>query len=134
MHLDWLSIRYVIEFAGIGRSHVHFLQVLTGENPFRGISPSALVFHVAVKKNRPSKPSDASTIGFSDSSWDFTQRCWDDRAELRPEAGEVVEHLGEATANWDGLMPPHVRCEPAAFDSGTADSIKYSEFEFPILR
>ena len=31
-------------------------------------------------------------------------------------------------------MPPYVRTEAFAFDSGTGDSIKYSEFEILILR
>ena len=73
----------------------YFLQVLTGETPYRRINPSALVFQIALNGKRPDKPSDASTIGFSGSSWDFTQRCWDGQAGLRPQVGEVVTHLGK---------------------------------------
>jgi len=54
---------------------------------------------------RPSKPENASAIGFSDSLWTFTERCWDAR-ELRPDVKEVVIRLGEAAAEWDGLVPP----------------------------
>ena len=54
-------------------------------------------------------PENASSIGFSDSLWDFVQRCWDDDMELRPKVAEVVTHLEGAAANWDGLMPPCVQ-------------------------
>jgi len=84
---------------------IYFFQVLTGDIPFRGVQQLASVYSV-VQGVRPVKPKNASAIGLSDSLWDFTQRCWDGKVELRPEVGEVVRHLGEAMASWDGLMPP----------------------------
>jgi len=75
--------------------------VLTGEIPFRGVQQSALGYAV-VHGKRPNKPENASAIGFSDSLWDFAQRCWDGRMELRPRVGEVVMHLKEAAARRDG--------------------------------
>ena len=53
----------------------------------------------------------ASAIGLSDLLWGFVQRCWDGDIRLRPKVGEVVVHLGEAAADWFGLMPPYVRTE-----------------------
>ena len=105
------------------------LQVLTGEMPFRGIRQSALAYHV-LRGARPTKPENALTIGFSDSLWGFTQRCWDGAIESRPKVGEVVTHLEEATAGWDGLMPPHSLVEDVA--SGPeemSDPKKHSEFQ-----
>ena len=84
--------------------YVRSLQVLTGEIPFRGVPQSALGYAV-VHGKRPDKPENASAIGFSDSLWNFAQRCWDGKIELRPKVGEVITHLREAAANWDGRMP-----------------------------
>jgi len=89
---------------GIAYFYACFLQVLTGEVPFRGIPQSALGYAV-VHGRRPDKPENASAIGFSDPLWDFAQRCWDGRIEMRPKAGEVVAHLWEAAAGWDGPTP-----------------------------
>ena len=80
---------------GICRSYVSFIQVLTGETPFHDVPPLALGYFV-VRGRRPDKLENAMGIGLSDSLWDFTQRCWDGKGELRPEAEEVVMRLGEA--------------------------------------
>ena len=83
-----------------------------------------------LRGKRPDKPENASTIGFSDLLWGFTQRCWDGKMELRPKIGEVVTRLRGAAANWDGLMPP---CPPVEdVTSGSEEvsgSEKYSDFE-----
>jgi len=89
--------------------------VLTGEAPFRGV-PIPALGHYVLLGMRPTKPKNASAIGFTDPLWAFTQRCWDGQAELRPRAGEVVAHLGEAAAGWDGLMPPSDQVESIASD------------------
>jgi len=77
-------------------------------------------YHV-LRGKRPVKPENAPAIGFSDSLWDLARRCWDGKIELRPEVGEVVTHLGEAAAEWDGLMPPCVQADNFASCS-TSDS------------
>ena len=84
----------------------HFLQVLTGKDPFPGVHSETVTFKVVNDGERPDKPVGASDIGFSDSLWSFTQRCWDRKVGSRPKVGEIVTRLGEAAANWDGLMPP----------------------------
>ena len=71
---------------------------------------------------RPAKPENASSIGFSDLLWSFVERCWDGDMNLRPKVAEVVTHLGEAAANWNGLMPPD-------FGEQTSDSAPHREFE-----
>jgi hypothetical protein len=66
---------------------------------------------------RPAKPGNAAAIGFSDSLWEFAQRCWDGNMRLRPKVTEVAAHLGEAAANWCGVMAPCVRVGNIASDS-----------------
>src|SRR5258708_7088197 len=88
-HLDWSSSRYASMIAGTSRFYIHFLQVLTGEIPFRGVPQPALVYSVVHDGKRPDKPENASVLGFSDSLWNFTQRCWG-KMGLRPDIREVV--------------------------------------------
>ena len=81
-----------------------------------------------LRGKRPSKPENASAIGFSDPLWDFTQRCWDGKIESRPEAREIVTCLGDAVAGWDGLMPPRPQTDDVASDSeGTASDLELSD-------
>ena len=134
-----LVIYQVCHASGIvvnDRSNVHPLQVLTCETPFHGIRQSALAYHV-LRGKRPDKPDNAASIGLSDSLWNFVQRCWDGKMELRPQVGEVVANLKEAAGNWDGLMPPHEQVttrdeNDASGSKGTLGSKRQSEFE--ILR
>ena len=86
----------------------YFSQVLTGEFPFRGTRDTELGWSV-VQGERPAKPENASSLGFSDLLWSFVQRCWDGDLKLRPKVAEVVTHLGREAGNWDGVMPP---CPP----------------------
>jgi len=91
----------------------HVVQVLTGETPFRGTRTGDIALNV-VQGVRPPKPEDASTIGFSDSLWDFVQRCWDDKMESRPKVAEVEAQLERAAADWGGAMPPCVQVKNIA--------------------
>ena len=104
---------------------IYFLQVLTGEIPLAEIQDTAMGYHV-LRGKRPDKPENAPSIGFSDPLWGFTQRCWDGKMELRPRVGEVVAQLGEAAANWDGLMPPCAQAEN--FASCSEEETSDSEF------
>jgi len=132
-HSEWLSSRYVSRVAGFTGLYICLLQVLVGETPFRGVPQSAIGHHV-LQGRRPSQPENASAIGFSDSLWSFTERCWDGKIELRPEVEEVVTHLKEAVDNWDGLMPPHPRVEDVAPEPAVvSDSEDYSEFGILVL-
>jgi len=129
MPSGWLSTRYASKLVGICDFYVYSLQVLTGEVPFHGIPQSALGYHVVVRGKRPDKPRNASAIGFSNSLWGFTQRCWDGRMERRPKVGEVVTQLREAAANWDGLMPPGAQAGSAAsgYEEPKSDPEEFGE-------
>jgi len=113
------QVYYAREIMDIGHSNMRFPQVLTGEMPFRGIRQSALAYHV-FRGKRPDKPENSAVIGFSDSLWDFTERCWDGERDLRPKVGEVVARLKEAADSWGKDMPPHAE--------QMADSKKQGEF------
>ena len=79
---------------------------------------------------RPTKPGNASAIGFSDLLWNFVQRCWDGDMNVRPKVVEVVVHLENAAMNWGGLMPPCVQVENVApdFEEPASDSMAHCEF------
>ena len=110
--------------------YVYFPQVLTGQTPFRNTPDSAIAYHVC-RGTRPSKPENASAIGFSDSVWGLTQQCWVGEKGSRPKVGEVVTLLGEAAAKWDVLTPPspHVENVAPSITEETTDSTGYSKFE-----
>ena len=91
-------------------SCAYAIQVLTDEVPFPGLRMGEIAMSV-MEGRQPSKPENASDIGFSNSLWDFVQRCWDGTSALRPKITEVVSQLGEAAAGWNGVMTPHVVVE-----------------------
>ena len=133
MPLAWLFSRYASGIDDISCFHIHFLQVLKGETPFHGLQDSAIGYHV-LRGRRPEKPENAAAIGFSDSLWAFTERCWDGKMELRPEVGEVVERLEEAATSWFGLMAPLSRASDVDSSSEAyLDSAEPSEFNVPII-
>jgi len=84
---------------------------------------------------RPTKPGNASAIGFSDSLWGFVRRCWDKDAKLRPKVGKVVNQLGRAAADWDGVMPPFVETKNivSVSEEAMSGSMEHCEFEILIL-
>jgi len=129
-----LVIFQVCERDGRYRPFTYIAQVLTGEIPFRGIRAAELVYDV-VQGVRPAKPENASTIGFSDTLWDFVQRCWDGNTKLRPKVVEVVIRLGRAAADYGVTVPPSVEPEkPVPVPVGQmADLAEYCKFEILIL-
>ena len=120
-----------------GHGHPPFTylhQVLTGETPFRGIRTGEVSFNV-VRGVRPTKPENASAIGFSDSLWRFIQRCWDGDMKLRPKVAEVVARLETAAADWNTVMPPSTEAENVASGSEEpmSDSMEHCEFKISSL-
>ena len=80
-------------------------QILTGEQPFRGIKSLELALHISTG-SRPPKPEDAETIGISEPLWKLIQKCWEGDKARRPQIQEVVDGVTSAAANWDVLTPP----------------------------
>jgi len=110
-------------------SFTYIFQVLTGKRPFRGVRMGELSFNV-VMGVRPTKPENASAIGFSDLLWGFIQRCWDGDLKLRPKVGEVVTQLERAAADWDGVMPSEAENVISASEElMSSGSMIHREFE-----
>ena len=110
-------------------------QILTGGLPFYVMRETELVCLV-VEGLRPKEPENASAIGFSDSLWDFVQRCWHGKIEMRPQAADLVAHLGRAAREWNRPMPPHVEVEgaistPKGPISGSTEHRKLEGLIFP---
>ena len=127
--IDWLSSRYTNRIVSICRLLIlsRSLQAKTHSVAF-GWGRS---FNV-VMGARPTKPKNASAIGFSDSLWQFAQQCWHGDAKVRPKVGEVVTRLERAAAYWGRIMPPFVKVEnivPVSEKSVSSDSMSNCEFE-----
>ena len=91
---------------------------------------------LVVLGKRPKEPEDASAIGFSDSLWDFVQRCWNRNKELRPQVADVVAHLGREARTWNRPMPPHAQIKgsiPTSQDqvSGSSGRSKFENLTVP---
>lgn len=112
----------------------YLVQVLTGEMPFHDVQQPELGYSV-VQGLRPTKPENAPAIGFSESLWGFVQLCWDSKKERRPEVAEVAAHLGEAAADWHGVMSPRSRVKrtkpPLGGKPGPAQNRKL-DFSLPL--
>ena len=91
-------------------------QVLTGLQPFYHLRSFSSAFAV-VRGERPEKPRDAESLGFSNGLWELVQRCWSESNSDRPTARELHDYLSRASLTW---VPPRVY--PASIDScSTAD-------------
>ena len=86
-----------------------------------------------VEGKRPTKPKNASDLGFSDSLWDFAQRCWDGTLALRPKIAEVVSQLGEAATAWNGVMAPHAVVKDVVPETPEPESDSMEHCKFHIL-
>ena len=92
--------------------------------------------YAVVQGLRPNRPENSSAIGFSDSLWDFVQRCWDRDMKSRPKVGVVVKHLAKEAAIWHGVMPPSKPETVVCVSEPLSDSRKGCEFEtlvFPLV-
>jgi serine/threonine protein kinase len=127
-----LVIFQVCEQGHSCRLFPYSVQVLASEIPFRGLNQMELGYSVVGGK-RPEKPVNASALGFSDSLWDFAQRCWDGDMKLRPKVWEVATCLENTAANWSGLMAPGVQAEYVVEDP-MSDSMQHCELKVLILR
>jgi hypothetical protein len=92
-------------------------QVLTGLRPFHHLSSYSPVLAVA-RGERPEKPRDAGSLGFSDRLWELVQWCWSESSPARPTALELHDYLSYVSPTW---VPPPVY--PTSIDAySTTDS------------
>ena len=56
---------------------------------------------VAVHKGeRPRKPDNAGSLGFSDTLWQLTRACWSESPPARPTAQQLLRYLEDASRDW----------------------------------
>jgi hypothetical protein len=102
-------------------------QVLTGEQPFRGIKPLELAFQIP-SGLRPARPENAEAIGISESLWELIQKCWDGKNTRRPQVQEVVDGVANAVDNWHVLAPPGAMEHWEDSVEEDSDELQHGEF------
>ena len=58
-----------------------------------------------LRGERPEKPLDAESLGFSQTLWRLVQLCWSEASSARPTAQWLFDYLSAASLNW---VPPPV--------------------------
>ena len=66
-----------------------------------GYSPAVAV----LRGERPEKPLNAESLGFSDVLWRLLQLCWSESRSTRPTAQQLFDYLSLAALAW---VPPPV--------------------------
>ena len=66
-----------------------------------GYSPAVAV----LRGERPEKPLNAESLGFSDVLWRLLQSCWSESCSTRPTAQQLFDYLSLAALAW---VPPLV--------------------------
>ena len=83
----------------------------------RAFSP---VTAVVIDGERPWKPPNAKSLGFSDTLWELVQRCWSVSGSDRPTAQELFGDLSAASRNW--VFPPVYPIELGVDDDAVASA------------
>jgi len=53
-----------------------------------------------LRGERPEKPVDAESLGFSDTLWELVQSCWSESSSPRPTARQLLGYLSSASLTW----------------------------------
>jgi len=72
-----------------------------------------------LRGERPEKPVDAESLGFSDVLWGLVKLCWGESSSDRPTARQLLEYLALASLNW---VPPPVYPVDVTGASSTIES------------
>ena len=64
---------------------------------------SPIVACAVLRGERPGKPLNALSLGFTDALWGLLQSCWDESAAARTTAQQLLDYLGPASRVW---VPP----------------------------
>ena len=111
----------IYEVSGLYSSRlslIHPSKILTGLKPFhhmRAFSPVVAV----LRGQRPERPLDAESLGFSDTLWGLVQLCWSESSSDRPSAVQLLDHLSTISPAW---VPPLVYPVRATDDSSNTES------------
>ena len=103
---------------------IHRSQVLTGLRPFHRLYTYEPVPAV-LRGERPERPLNAESLGFSCELWGLVQLCWAEASSTRPTAQRLFDHLSSASHTWaplqctqpTGLMAsaPQIRIHPTLY-------------------
>lgn len=102
----------------------HF-QVLSGLLPFHQLR-SLVVASAVLSGGRPGRPSNASSLGFTDTLWGLLQSCWSESVSARPTAMQLFDYLRPAALTW---VPPPAELYPTteeAVDTPSSDIFEVS--------
>ena len=94
-----MTIYEVVVFSLPGVLWLIFLQVLSGLPPFHHLR-SPVVSPAILRGERPGRPLDALTLGFTDTLWELLQLCWSESASARPTARQLFDYLHPASLTW----------------------------------
>jgi len=104
-------------------SIIYSSQVLTGLRPFHYL-PAYTPVSVVLRGERPEKPHEAESLGFSHTLWGLVQSCWSESSSTRPTAQELCDCLSPASLAWD--PPPNYPVRIDAEDVDDSDSSESS--------
>jgi hypothetical protein len=82
----------------------------------RAFSP---VTAVVIDGQRPEKPLQAESLGFSDTVWELVQLCWSELSWTRPTAVRLFDDLSAATRTWhaSSAYPIEINVDNTGIDS-----------------
>ena len=87
-----------------GQVLIHTSKVLTGLRPFHHLHAYTPVPAI-LRGERPEKPREAESLGFSHALWGLVQSCWSESSSTRPTAQQLFDHLSLASLTW---APPQI--------------------------
>ena len=102
-------------------------QVLTGLRPFHHIAACTPVFAI-MRGERPRKPLDAGSLGFSETLWNLVRLCWSETSSTRPTAQSLLDYISPVSHSW---TPPLVYPAKMA-DDPAADIDSYTPPRLPL--
>jgi hypothetical protein len=70
------------------------VQVFTSKTPFFQIGNDIVVLNKVLNGERPPKPVDCESVGFSDELWDVVERAWAAEPESRASLADFIKVLG----------------------------------------
>ena len=117
-----------------GRYFIYPSQVLTGLRPFHHLHYYAPI-HAVLGGERPEKPCEAESLGFSSELWELVQSCWSESGSARPTAQQLLDHLSSASLSWVPPLEYPVRIDvqevgdsaPSATSGGSTASSTWEE-------
>jgi len=101
-------------------SLINSSQVLTGLRPFHHLHTCFPVLAI-VRGERPGKPLNADSLGFSDKLWELVQSCWSESSSARPTTQRVFDSLSHASRTW--VPPPVYPAIGVDIDSDSSGSL-----------